>query len=171
MVCAGASAAGAGAAAERTRSCAAPTTARTRRCAASTCTTACGGRAGPSRWPAAASARARPPRSAPALWLGTKTRPRTTTRAYVCRFTAKRGGRLRRLLNVEWWSQEWWSADAAAQNEVWAAPEPRRAGKDADRSSCALERLADRLLDWFSVLMDDAGARPPPRDGNGPTCQ
>lgn len=49
---------------------------------------------------------------------------------------------------------------------MWAAPEPRRAGKDSSREGCALERLADRLLDWFSVLMDDAGAHPPPRDGN-----
>lgn len=30
---------------------------------------------------------------------------------------------------------------------------------------CALERLADRLLDWFSVLMADARAAPPPPDG------
>lgn len=59
-------------------------------------------------------------------------------------------------------SQEWWGAEEAAQNEVWAAPKPRR-------EDCALERLADRLLDWFSVLMDDAGARPPPRDGNSYT--
>lgn len=61
--------------------------------------------------------------------------------------------------------QEWWGAEEAAQNEVWAAPKPRRAGKDSGREGCALERLADRLLDWFSVLMDDAGAQPPPRDG------
>lgn len=67
-------------------------------------------------------------------------------------------------------SQEWWGAEAPAQNEVWAAPKPRRAGKDSNREGCALERLADRLLDWFSVLMDDAGARPPPRDGNFFTC-
>lgn len=63
-------------------------------------------------------------------------------------------------------SQEWWGAEEAAQNEVWAAPKPRRAGKEAEREGCALERLADRLLDWFSVLMDDAGAQTPPRDGN-----
>lgn len=30
---------------------------------------------------------------------------------------------------------------------------------------CALDKMADRLLDWFSVLMDEAGGVPPPQDG------
>lgn len=35
----------------------------------------------------------------------------------------------------------------------------------AGSEGCALDKMANRLLDWFSVLMDEAGATAPPADG------
>ncbi|XP_045765272.1 proteoglycan Cow [Maniola jurtina] len=46
-----------------------------------------------------------------------------------------------------------------------------RARRPAHGAGCALERMADRLLDWFAVLMDDAGAAPPPPDGFPRDCK
>ncbi|CAB3239632.1 unnamed protein product [Arctia plantaginis] len=36
---------------------------------------------------------------------------------------------------------------------------------------CALDKMANRLLDWFSVLMDEAGATAPPVDGFPSDCK
>lgn len=74
----------------RAGSCAARTTARTRRCAASTCTIVCGGRARPWLRPAPASVRAAPrrrhrPRLDPdATAQGPAPTPTTSTRTCCC---------------------------------------------------------------------------------------
>ncbi|KAJ0178574.1 hypothetical protein K1T71_005349 [Dendrolimus kikuchii] len=36
---------------------------------------------------------------------------------------------------------------------------------------CALDKMANRLLDWFSVLMEEAGAVAPPEDGFPEECK
>ncbi|XP_022123309.2 proteoglycan Cow isoform X1 [Pieris rapae] len=47
---------------------------------------------------------------------------------------------------------------------------PRRR-PSAPPQTCALDKMADRLLDWFSVLMEQAGATPPPPHGFGADCK
>ncbi|KAI8424511.1 hypothetical protein MSG28_002974 [Choristoneura fumiferana] len=49
-----------------------------------------------------------------------------------------------------------------------AIPARRR---PAEGEGCALDKMADRLLDWFSVLMGDAGASPPDRRGFPRDCK
>ncbi|KAJ2952261.1 hypothetical protein O0L34_g4538 [Tuta absoluta] len=66
------------------------------------------------------------------------------------------------------------SHDISSHNEVWPHQRRgnrRRGNKQSKVEGCALERLADRLLDWFSVLMDDARATPPPRQGFPRECK
>ncbi|XP_049870173.1 proteoglycan Cow [Pectinophora gossypiella] len=63
-----------------------------------------------------------------------------------------------------------------SRNEVWPHPRrgSRRRGSKQSKdpaAGCALDRLADRLLDWFSVLMDDAHDTPPPRQGFPRDCK
>ncbi|CAH1647320.1 unnamed protein product [Spodoptera littoralis] len=41
----------------------------------------------------------------------------------------------------------------------------------AGSEGCALDKMANRLLDWFSVLMDEAGATAPPADGFPRDCK
>ncbi|XP_075971942.1 proteoglycan Cow [Anticarsia gemmatalis] len=45
----------------------------------------------------------------------------------------------------------------------------RRLAQGAE--GCALDKMANRLLDWFSVLMDEAGATAPPADGFPSDCK
>ncbi|XP_063619688.1 LOW QUALITY PROTEIN: proteoglycan Cow [Cydia splendana] len=70
------------------------------------------------------------------------------------------------------------AAAAAARDPAMPAPAPARrrerpappvAAPDAD--GCAPDKMADRLLDWFSVLMDEAGESPPDRHGFPRDCK
>ncbi|XP_063532885.1 proteoglycan Cow [Cydia strobilella] len=49
------------------------------------------------------------------------------------------------------------------------APAPAPAEPAAE--GCAPDKMADRLLDWFSVLMDEAGESPPDRHGFPRDCK
>ncbi|CAG4914309.1 unnamed protein product [Colias eurytheme] len=54
-------------------------------------------------------------------------------------------------------------------NEV--LPERSYRRPDQEAEGCALDKMANRLLDWFSVLMEDAGGVPPPAHGFGADCK
>ncbi|XP_038220102.1 proteoglycan Cow [Zerene cesonia] len=54
-------------------------------------------------------------------------------------------------------------------NEVLPERSYRRPNQEVE--GCALDKMANRLLDWFSVLMEEAGGVPPPPHGFGPDCK
>nr|XP_026484286.1 proteoglycan Cow [Vanessa tameamea] len=56
-----------------------------------------------------------------------------------------------------------------SQNEVLPERSFRRQSQDAE--GCALDKMANRLLDWFSVLMDEAGGIPPSQEGFPHDCK
>ncbi|XP_045446750.1 LOW QUALITY PROTEIN: proteoglycan Cow [Melitaea cinxia] len=56
-----------------------------------------------------------------------------------------------------------------SQNEVLPERSFRRQSQDGE--GCALDKMANRLLDWFSVLMDEAGGIPPPQKGFPHDCK
>ncbi|KAJ8733070.1 hypothetical protein PYW08_001368 [Mythimna loreyi] len=58
----------------------------------------------------------------------------------------------------------------SSHNEVLPERQSRRRLAQGSEG-CALDKMANRLLDWFSVLMDEAGATAPPADGFPPDCK
>ncbi|KAF9799100.1 hypothetical protein SFRURICE_008610 [Spodoptera frugiperda] len=58
----------------------------------------------------------------------------------------------------------------ASHNEVLPERQTRRRLSQGSEG-CALDKMANRLLDWFSVLMDEAGATAPPADGFPRDCK
>ncbi|XP_063360695.1 proteoglycan Cow [Cydia amplana] len=78
---------------------------------------------------------------------------------YVCRYTQEWPRRGRRR-----------GRRPAARDD---APPARRRERPAPPAAegCAPDKMADRLLDWFSVLMDEAGESPPDRRGFPRDCK
>ncbi|XP_049694650.2 proteoglycan Cow isoform X1 [Helicoverpa armigera] len=58
----------------------------------------------------------------------------------------------------------------SSHNEVLPERQSRRRLAQGSEG-CALDKMANRLLDWFSVLMDEAGATAPPADGFPGDCK
>ncbi|CAH0703085.1 unnamed protein product [Spodoptera exigua] len=58
----------------------------------------------------------------------------------------------------------------SSHNEVLPERQSRRRLAQGSEG-CALDKMANRLLDWFSVLMDEAGASAPPVDGFPRDCK
>ncbi|XP_072940136.1 proteoglycan Cow [Epargyreus clarus] len=57
----------------------------------------------------------------------------------------------------------------SAHNEV--LPERSFRRNSQNHEGCQLDKMANRLLDWFSVLMDEAGGIAPPEDGFPHDCK
>ncbi|XP_030035723.2 proteoglycan Cow isoform X2 [Manduca sexta] len=58
----------------------------------------------------------------------------------------------------------------SSHNEVLPERSARRRFSQGPEG-CALDKMANRLLDWFSVLMDEAGEMAPPEDGFPEDCK
>lgn len=58
-----------------------------------------------------------------------------------------------------------------SHNDVLPQRSTRRRLSQGGYEGCALDKMANRLLDWFSVLMEEAGAVAPPEEGFPEECK